>query len=59
MEILRHHYHYNFWLKVLAFGISRVVKSLGRSSRFLAKDEAEHDLYGLVNKPAFDKMEME
>ena len=53
MKIWRHHYHYNFWLKVLAFGISRVVKSLWRSSRFLAKDVAGHDLDGLVNKPVF------
>ena len=38
---------------IITFGISRVVKSLWRSSRFLAKDVAGHDLDGLVNKPVF------
>ena len=38
---------------IITFGISRVVKSLRGTSRFLAEDVAEHDLDRLVNKPVF------
>ena len=40
-------------MKVLAFGILRVVKRLRGSSRFLSEDVAEHDLDGLVKKTVF------